>query len=313
MAALSQALVDWLGQELGVAALERRPVGGGCCHQGWRLALADGGSLFLKTNRPAVLPQFEAEADGLAALAAAAPATLQVPRPLALAAVGGEAVLVLPWLELGEARAAGAAATGWRALGEALATLHRRSLGMSLTPGDRPGAFGWHRPNQIGTSPQANDWHDHWARFFADQRLAPQLRWLAARGQPLVGAEALLERVPQWLAGHDPSPCLVHGDLWSGNADLCADGRGVIFDPAVYRGDREVDLAMARLFGGFPEPFFTGYDQTWPLEPGHRQRQELYNLYHLLNHANLFGGGYRSQVQAAVRSLLAAPLQAWSG
>jgi fructosamine-3-kinase len=113
-----------------------------------------------------------------------------------------------------------------------------------------------------------------------------------------------LARLPAWLDQHGAGPCLVHGDLWSGNGGLLEDGRGSLFDPAVYRGDREVDLAMARLFGGFPAPFFAGYEGRWPLPPGHDQRLEIYNLYHLLNHANLFGVGYWRQAQARIDTLM---------
>ena len=115
----------------------------------------------------------------------------------------------------------------------------------------------------------------------------------------------MLERLPQWLAGHRCQPALVHGDLWSGNAGLLADGAAAIFDPACYWGDREVDLAMAQLFGGFPPAFFEGYVGTWPLEPGAAKRVALYNLYHLINHANLFGGDYLRQAQASINDLLA--------
>ena len=114
----------------------------------------------------------------------------------------------------------------------------------------------------------------------------------------------LLAWVPAWLEDHAPQPCLVHGDLWSGNASLLTGGAGCLLDPAVYRGDREVDLAMARLFGGFPEAFFLGYEEEWPLPEGWRQRVDLYNLYHLLNHANMFGGGYKKQAQTVINSLL---------
>jgi fructosamine-3-kinase len=117
------------------------------------------------------------------------------------------------------------------------------------------------------------------------------------------GATRLLEALPAWLGRHQPEPCLVHGDLWGGNAGLLAAGGAAIFDPAVYRGDREVDLAMARLFGGFPATFFGGYQQEWPLPAGHQGRVELYNLYHLLNHANLFGGGYWQRSAASVEAL----------
>ena len=296
-------LAPWLAERLGVRLAARSPVGGGCIHSAWCLTLADGGRLFAKTGALAALPLLEGEADGLAALAAAAdPQRLAVPTPLALGAVEGQAVLVLPWLELGAPRGPG---DPWRALGAALAALHRRSLEGPLVQGDRGGvAFGWGRDNAIGATPQANGWLEAWGPFFAERRLAPQIERLARREGALAGAEALLERVPRWLAGHRPDPCLVHGDLWSGNASLGRDGRGCLFDPSVHRADREVDLAMAHLFGGFPSAFFQGYAEAWPLPEGHEQRRELYNLYHLLNHANLFGGGYGNQARRALAGLL---------
>jgi fructosamine-3-kinase len=120
----------------------------------------------------------------------------------------------------------------------------------------------------------------------------------------LQGAERLLELLPQWLNGHGPMPVLVHGDLWSGNAALLHSGDAALFDPASYWADREVDLAMAELFGGFPAAFFAGYEAEWPLPAGYRERRRLYNLYHLLNHANLFGGGYWGQSQQCISSVL---------
>jgi fructosamine-3-kinase len=300
------ALAPWLAERLGLTLLDRQRVGGGCIHRAWRLLLERQGpgptSLFAKTNRPEALHLLEAEADGLAALAVAAEGSgLLVPQPLALDLVGGEAVLVLPWLELGLAPGADPTRT-WSAVGAGLARLHRRSLVAPLGPGDRLGFFGWCRDNAIGTAPQANGWMDNWSRFFAERRLAPQLETLARSGRSLAGAAALLGRLDALLAGHQPDACLVHGDLWSGNLDVLAGSSlpgqagaapavGAIFDPASYRGDREVDLAMARLFGGVPRAFFDGYGREWPLPPGHEQRSHLYNLYHRLNHANLFTGG----------------------
>jgi len=322
MAPTADPLSAWLADVLGVSLVGRAPVGGGCIHSAWCLQLAGGGRLFAKTNHLEALPLLQAEAEGLAALHAAAdPAALVVPEPLAVAAVGDRAVLVLPWLELGPGRSGGAARSGnggWRGLGTVLADLHQRSLvpvadyaadaGTATDPGTAAGnrttRFGWDRDNWIGSGPQPNGWYHHWGCFFAERRLAPQLQRLALRGGDLRGAEQLLERVPAWLENHGAEPCLVHGDLWSGNAALLADGRGALFDPAVYRGDREVDLAMARLFGGFPEAFFAGYEERWPLPPDHRHRVDIYNLYHLLNHANLFGGGYRQQAQACIDALL---------
>jgi fructosamine-3-kinase len=314
-------LADWLAENLGVRPVGRRPVGGGCIHSAWCLSVVPsgapaaeprptpfaGGRVFAKTNTLEALALLEAEAEGLEALAWAAAGTdLCVPVPLALGAAGNQAVLVLPWFEL-EGSASGHAPGAWRRLGAALASLHRSSLERPCTPGDRPGRFGWPRDNAIGAGPQVNGWLDSWGRFFAERRLAPQLERLESRIGALRGGQALLERVPHWLDGHGADPCLVHGDLWSGNAAIDTSGNGVIFDPAVHRADREVDLAMARLFGGFPAPFFAGYEATWPLPGDHHRRVPLYNLYHLLNHANLFGGGYASQAQAVMAELLIDP------
>jgi fructosamine-3-kinase len=315
-------LADWLAENLGVRPVGRQPVGGGCIHSAWCLSVVpsgapaapprpappfSGGRLFAKTNNLKALLLLEAEAEGLAALArAAADTDLRVPVPLAVGAAGNQAVLVLPWFELAGS-ASGNAPGAWRRLGAALASLHRSSLERSCTPGDRPGRFGWPRDNAIGAGPQVNGWLDSWGHFFAERRLAPQLERLERSIGVLRGGQALLELVPHWLDGHGADPCLVHGDLWSGNAAIDASGNGVIFDPAVHRADREVDLAMARLFGGFPAPFFAGYDATWPLPGDHRRRVPLYNLYHLLNHANLFGGSYAAQAQAMIAELLLDP------
>jgi fructosamine-3-kinase len=302
-ASASDPLAPWLAHHLDVRLVGRSPVGGGCIHSAWALTLADGGRLFAKAGPLAALPLLEGEADGLAALAAAAdPQHLAVPVPLALGQVEEQAVLVLPWLDL---RSAGGPGEPWRDLGASLAALHRRSLEGPLVAGDRgKSAFGWGRDNHIGSSPQANGWLEDWGQFFVDRRLAPQIDRFLRRAGSLPGASALLGRVPQWLGSHRPEPCLVHGDLWSGNAGLLGDGRGALFDPAVHRADREVDLAMARLFGGFPTSFFEGYGETWPLPAGHEDRRDLYNLYHLLNHANLFGGTYVEQSERAIARLL---------
>jgi len=293
-------LADWLRHQLGIQLVSRTPVGGGCIHRAWCLRTAAGERFFAKTNAADKLPLLEAEAEGLAALAQVAPPGLVIPQPLARGLAGEEAVLVLPWLEL--ARGSTSAAS-WAECGADLARLHRRSLQLTRA-GEAPLGFGWSRDNFIGASRQPNGWRDNWAVFFSECRLQPQLRWLVRKGSPMGGAERLLERLPMWLEGHPAAPCLVHGDLWSGNAALLAGGGGSLFDPAVYRGDREVDLAMARLFGGVPESFFRGYGEAWPLPEGWRERVSLYNLYHLLNHANLFGGGYKNQAQSVIDSLL---------
>ena len=167
--------------------------------------------------------------------------------------------------------------------------------------------FGWHRDNTIGSTPQPNASSADWIKFWREQRLGFQLR-LAARnghgGRLQSQGEKLLECFPA-LIDHDPQPALLHGDLWGGNLGYDSDGHPVIYDPAVYYGDREAELAMTELFGGFPGHFYAAYEEAWPLEPGYRVRKTLYNLYHILNHLNMFGGGYLGQAQRMIDRLLA--------
>ncbi len=285
-----------MASELDETLLGMTPVGGGCIHSSWCLRLASGRQLFAKTNTAERLPLLQAEVEGLRALAAWAKPPLQLPQPLALNALDGQAVLVLSWLDL---KAGGGSSAGWRQLGESLARLHRASASSNGGRG-----YGLEHDNFIGLSPQRNGWQSDWAGFFRSARLEPQLCWAAAAGQELQGAARLLELLPQWLNGHGAEPVLVHGDLWSGNAALLRGGDGALFDPACHWADREVDLAMAQLFGGFPPAFFAGYAAHWSLPPGAGERQRIYNLYHLLNHANLFGGGYWQQAQQSLDSIL---------
>jgi len=254
----------------------------------WQL-VADGRRFFVKTNTVASLPMLEAEADGLRELARAG--AIRVPAPAACGGAGEVAFLALEWLDL---------SAGGRdaALGTALAQLHRTTAK----------AYGWHRDNTIGTTPQDNAWTDDWTAFFRDRRIAPQLA-LAARtghgGRLQRDGEKLLAAIPALLAGHAPEASLLHGDLWSGNASRLASGEPVIFDPAVYFGDREADLAMTELFGGFGADFYAAYRATWPIDAGYSVRRTLYNVYHVLNHVNLFGGGYLAQAETMIGSLLA--------
>jgi fructosamine-3-kinase len=301
-------LSDWLRERLpplhaaGLPVRRLTPVSGGCIHAAWCLELASGAQLFAKLNSRSALAMLQAEADGLRALAAVVAdsreAMPSLPEPLAVGEFDHQALLVLSWLELSGRSGPG----GWCDLGAALARLHQQSRSQNAGRG-----FGFPRDNFIGATPQFNGWRADWGRFFSERRLAPQLALLGHRGVEPEGHSGLLERVVEQLAGHQPEPVLVHGDLWSGNAGLLVQGGGALFDPAVYWADREVDLAMARLFGGFPPAFFDGYDSTWPLPAGSARRVDLYNLYHLLNHANLFdggwGGGYGRQAEAVIRRL----------
>jgi len=168
--------------------------------------------------------------------------------------------------------------------------------------------FGWPRDNFIGSTPQSNRSHASWPSFFAAERLRPQLALAQANGLPratLSLGERLVEGVGAFFLDYRPQPCLLHGDLWAGNAGELPDGTAVIFDPAVYRGDREADLAMAELFGGFPEAFYAAYRAAWPLDPGFEVRKTLYNLYHILNHFNMFGASYLGQARRMIERLVA--------
>jgi fructosamine-3-kinase len=231
----------------------------------------------------------DAEADALRALGATG--CVRVPQPLCTGTAAGQAFLILEFLDL---RGSGKAAL----LGEQLAALHR-------VPQDR---FGWAHDNWIGSTPQPNGWRHDWIAFWRDQRLGFQL-WLAAQngygGALQRDGEALLVRLAGFFDGYAPAPSLLHGDLWGGNHGYLADGLPVVFDPAVYVGDRECDLAMSELFGGFAPAFYAAYREAWPPDAGYAVRRTLYNLYHILNHANLFGGGYAAQAHRMVTQLLA--------
>jgi len=247
--------------------------------------------MFVKIAPRESAAAFAAEADGLRELDAVH--ALRVPRVLATGVAGASAFLALEWLEVGRADEACEAR-----LGAGLAALHRVSASR----------FGWWRDNTIGRSPQANGWCTQWLEFFRERRLRPQLA-LAARGSfaGLLAArgERLLAALPMLLADHNPQPALLHGDLWGGNWLATRGGEPALFDPAVYYGDRETDLAMTRLFGGFGTAFYRAYESAGPLPRGASLRVDLYNLYHVLNHANLFGGGYARQARELIDRLLA--------
>jgi protein-ribulosamine 3-kinase len=236
----------------------------------------------------------EAEADGLRALTATQ--TIRVPHVAAQTACEDTSVLALEWLDIDSANNSAA-------LGDALAALHRAK------PPCAPGGqrFGWTRDNWIGGTPQHNRWTDDWCAFFREQRLAPQLALAAQHGyggKLQRDGDRLLEALPSILGSRDPEPSLLHGDLWSGNAAMLVSGEAVIFDPAVYVGDREADIAMTTLFGGFDAEFYEAYCDAWPLEAGYAVRRDVYNLYHVLNHLNLFGSGYLAQAEHMLGRLL---------
>jgi len=269
-------------------ATHQRPVGGGSINRAFAISDQDNRAYFVKLNDASCLAMFEAEALGLQQIAATQ--TIRVPLPICWGTTQGSAYIVLEWLDLGYGTH-----RAWAAMGQQLAAMHRVAS---------PQGFGWERNNTIGLTPQINAWMSDWIAFFAEQRIGYQLQLAQQRGGHFSQAAQLLAAIPQILAGHQPLPSLLHGDLWSGNAVVTQLEEPVIVDPAVYFGDREVDLAMTELFGSFPNDFYRAYNQAFPLEPGYRQRKLLYNLYHILNHFNLFGGSYEHQANQMMATLL---------
>lgn len=265
-----------------------RPVTGGDISAAWRVNSVDN-PVFLKTGPISSYAAFAAEAEGLRALASAS--AVRVPKVLGCIRSANESLLALEWIEfeLASPRAE-------ELLGKQLATQHR-------VLADR---FGFQCDNTIGATPQVNLWSDDWVAFYAERRIRYQLE-LAARngftGALHVDGHRLAENVGVFFEDYWPEASLLHGDLWGGNWAAC-EGEPVIFDPAVYYGDREADIAMTKLFGGFGAGFYAAYEETWPLAKGHEERTALYQLYHVLNHLNLFGATYLGRAESLIRELL---------
>ncbi|MDP2788411.1 MAG: fructosamine kinase family protein [Pseudomonadota bacterium] len=295
IAEISNAIADASGEAFRVS--RQFSASGGCINHSLILAGVDGRRFFVKLNQAAQLSMFEAEAAGLAELIGAQ--AIRVPEPLTRGLAAGQSFLVMEWLDLSQCGDSGnPGGNPGSKLGERLAMLHSKTWR----------AFGWWRDNTIGSTRQANSATNNWIDFYRDQRLAPQLDLAARHGAEralLDSGERLLAELDAFFPGYSPQPSLLHGDLWSGNTGYC-EGEPVLFDPAVYYGDRETDIAMTELFGGFPDAFYAAYNAAWPLDQGYSSRKLLYQLYHLLNHFNLFGGAYAGQSQTAIKRLLAA-------
>jgi protein-ribulosamine 3-kinase len=245
---------------------------------------------FVKLNDAARLAMFEAESEGLAEITNSK--SVRVPQPICHGTHDSHAFLVLEYLDIMHS-----AGKSEELLGRQLAAMHRSTTS----------EFGWRRDNTIGSTPQINTAEQDWVTFYREHRLRFQLE-LAARNSPggklLRRGEQLLEKLPVFFANYQPLASLLHGDLWGGNHAARRDGTPVIFDPAVYYGDRETDLAMTELFGGYSQEFYAAYNEAWPLDDGYRVRKHLYSLYHVLNHFNLFGGGYAGQAERMIDKLL---------
>lgn len=262
-------------------------IGGGCISPAARIRTATGRLAFIKWSGPGTSTPafFREEARSLEALGATG--AVRVPAVLGF----GEDWLLLEWLSSGTT-----VANTWSELGRALAMLHRTT----------DTAFGWPTDNYIGSLPQTNTPGSDWPTFWLERRILPQ--WEQARRQGHFGREderrleAIRTRAGSLLAaGNADGPSLLHGDLWGGNVHILEDGTAAIIDPSSSFGHREVDLAMARLFGGFGADFFAAYRETWPLQPDAETRTPLYQLYYVLVHVNLFGAGYVAQTRSILR------------
>lgn len=264
-------------------------INGGDINQAYLLK-SNGLKVFVKLNQVSRLSMFEAELQALLEMQASD--TLRIPKPLCCGTSGTNAFIAMEYISFGSANS-----TSQRLLGEQLAAMHRITAKH----------FGWQRNNTIGSTIQLNEQSDDWVSFWCDQRIDLQLKLLNQGGHQ--GAiqslgQQLLDALPTLLAGHNPSPSMLHGDLWSGNVAFDVQGQPVIYDPAFYYGDRETDIAMTELFGGFSAEFYAAYQATYPLDNGYEQRNKIYNLYHILNHSNLFGGHYVTQAVGMMRQLL---------
>ena len=294
---------DWSKIEQKISASEGRTfqiknqaiIGGGDINQAYRIDgifpdEKESARFFIKLNQKARLAMFEAEAEGLQEIKKAK--AIYVPHVICSGVEGNESYLILENLSL-----ANGVSHSAKQLGEQLAAMHKYTSPL----------FGWTRDNTIGSVQQINTQKESWIEFWSEQRLDFQLNLAKQNGANRSlynkGIE-LLKNLDYFYSDYKPQASLLHGDLWSGNYGYLKEGTPVIFDPAVCYGDREVDIAMTELFGGFPAEFYSAYNQAWPLDKGYPQRKKLYNLYHILNHFNMFGGGYAMQAENMIEQLL---------
>jgi len=282
---IPQDILHALQQELGWQVHEAKPLGGGCIHHAHRITCQQG-TFFLKWNSLGHAHLFEVEAKGLELLGSTA--CLYVPQVLHAGQTSEKAFLVLEFIQSGPK-----APDYWQQLGRGLACLHAHSSPLYGLPYD----------NYIGSLPQSNRQHSSWPDFFVAERLAPMLKLARQKGhideRLQQQFEKLFRKMPELIA--EEKPALIHGDLWGGNLMIGPRGEPVVFDPAVYYAHREIELAFMNLFDRQPPVFYEAYQEVLPLQPGWRERFDLYNLYPLLVHVNLFGSGYLNGVRTAMR------------
>ncbi|GMQ80850.1 MAG: fructosamine kinase family protein [Rhodothermia bacterium] len=279
-----------LEDELGEKVLDVFPVSGGCIGTAAKLQTGSG-FYFAKWGDPEVARTFLAERLGLQSLASVAH-VIRVPEVVTECYTdSGDGILVLEWIEQGRHTP-----ESWSLFGRGLAEIHKTE----------EVRYGFSSDNFIGASAQSNERKSNWIVFFRDRRLLPQVEMARSGGMWRSAWDSDFSRLLDGLdtvLPQNPGASLVHGDLWRGNALADSDGTPVLIDPAVYYGHREVDIAMSLLFGEFGQSFYEAYAESWPLEVGFNQRRDVYNLYHLLNHLNLFGSSYASAVGRTLQSL----------
>ncbi|TNF37275.1 MAG: fructosamine kinase family protein [Gammaproteobacteria bacterium] len=274
--AISEHITQVTGDAFVVS--RQQQVGGGCINQ--TTLISDGKrDYFVKMNAISHGDMFAAEAEGLAEIAGSN--TIRVPQPICYGDDGRQCYIVLEYLDMH-------GSPDMEIFGRQIAHMH----------GITKDRFGWQRNNTIGSTPQINDWQQDYLHFWREQRLGYQLKLAQRNGcghQLLKLGDKLLAKLPALFDNYKPVPSMLHGDLWGGNAAGLGDGTPVIYDPAFYYGDREAELAMTQLFGGFGQSFYAAYNEAWPLDEGFKVRKTFYNLYHIINHFNMFGGGYLAQ------------------
>lgn len=282
---LEQKLSVHLNVRFRIAQCDR--ISGGDINESF--LISDGSkNFFVKINQKHFYKLFEQEAYALSQIYQTG--QIKCPKVILFSQSAQYSFLVLEFISL-----TNASAMQWRLMGKALAQLHKNTS---------HGQFGWQYDNYIGSTVQPNIWQSNWREFFAEQRIGWQLQLLKEKAICFGDINHIITRCHDALLNHKVSPCLVHGDLWRGNLGF-ANNQPIIYDPACYYGDREVDIAMTELFGPLPINFYQSYNDVYPLPVGYEKRKQVYNFYHILNHANIFAGNYIEQAQAMLSRILA--------
>lgn len=262
-----------------------REINAGDSHKAFKVS--DGKQrFFVKTNTKVCLTHFDAESEGLSHLGSTS--LFKVPKIICSGVVSDHSFLVLEYISMSQGEQ-----KDWFKFGQILAEQHKTHT---------QNMYGWQDDNYIGLTPQSNRWQKKWSQFFSEQRIGYMLQLLAEKGLNFADIDKVVNTIIRLLEGHNPDSSMLHGDLWQGNTGFYKH-QPVLFDPAFYFGDRETDIAMTELFGRFPESFYQGYTDQWPLDDNYQYRKPVYQLFHVLNHALLFGGHYIDSAKLTLKNL----------